>query len=415
MKTKIKRIIKQNKLTNNILEKYINNKIYKKATKYYDNPNIHINEKEILFYSFWAKSYSYSPRQIYETMIKDPYFNDYTFIWVFRKDFDISVYPELKRAKIIFYMSEDYFKYLATAKYIVGNTRLRPELKLKPEQVYIQTWHGTPYKKIGADVSVAGANAKMSRDDLANLFELDAQKITYMPSPSPFYSEKVGAAFNLKKYHKEDVMLELGYPRNDFLVNYTKDDVEKTRKLYNLPDDKKVILYAPTWRDNEYDPGQGYISNYNVDFDYLQKELSDEYVIIFKPHYFISNNFDFSKYKGFLYNGNLVSDINSLYIVADILVTDYSSVFFDYAILNREIIFFMYDYDFYRNELRGFNLEDDELPGPIVKDEENLVKQIKNNNNIDLSNFNKRFNPHEDGNSAQRIVDYIFKENIKVI
>lgn len=401
------KLLKKNKVSSKILSKRLD-KIRKNRVKKYKKMN-NVNEKVVFFSSFWAKSYSCSPRQIYETMIKDSFFDDFTFVWALKDSFDVTKYPELDRAKIVRYMSDDYFKWLYKAKYIVGNTRLQPYINLLDNQIYIQNWHGTPYKKIGADVKVPGANAKMSRDSLTELFEIETQKISYMPSPSPFYSEKVGAAFNLKKFNKEDIMIETGYPRNDYLSNYKEDDVKKIKDFYGIPNDKKVILYAPTWRDNEYDPGVGYISNYSIDFDYLKENLADDYVIIFKPHYFISNSFDFDKYKGFLNNGNLISDINDLYIVADKLITDYSSVFFDYAILNREIIFYMYDYDFYRNELRGFNLEDDELPGPIVKDEAALVKQIKEDNKIDLAEFNKRFNPHEDGKSSQRVIDLVFK------
>ena len=151
-----------------------------------------------------------------------------------------------------------------------------------------------------------------------------------------------------------------------------------------------------------------------VDFDRLQKELGDDYVILFRAHYFISNTFDFSKYEGFIYNVSLLDDINELYIVSDMLITDYSSVFFDYAILKRPIVYFMYDYELYKNEMRGFYIDLDELPGPIVQDEGALIEQIKalsDNFVFDekYKRFNGKYNYLDDANASRRLVERLIK------
>mgnify|MGYP000910123033 CR=1 FL=1 len=106
---------------------------------------------------------------------------------------------------------------------------------------------------------------------------------------------------------------------------------------------KKVILYAPTWRENQHLPGEGYQFQLPVDFKRWREVLGDEYVILFRAHYFISNSFDFVAFSGFVYDVSQMDDINPLYLAADVLITDYSSVFFDYANLRRPILFFMYD------------------------------------------------------------------------
>ena len=195
-----------------------------------------------------------------------------------------------------------------------------------------------------------------------------------------------------------------------FLTNYTEEDVLNIKKKLGIPLDKKVLLYAPTWRDNSYIT-KGYTFKLEVHFDKWQKILGDEYVIVFKPHYLIVNDFDIDQYQGFVYFVEANEDISNLYIIADALVTDYSSVFFDYAILKRPIYFYMYDLIHYRDELRGFYLDIyHDLPGDIIEDENQLLEEIKKGYDYQrLDKFNQRFNNHEDGKASKRVVDIVFK------
>ena len=180
-----------------------------------------------------------------------------------------------------------------------------------------------------------------------------------------------------------------------------------------LPKDKKIILYAPTWRDDQHQAGVGYTYKTEVDFDMLKKNLEDEYVILFRAHYLVASTFDFEKYSGFIYNVSDVDDINELYISADMLITDYSSVFFDYANLKRKIIFYMYDFEKYKDELRGFYIDIDELPGKITKTEEELIQAIKDTDEEKYrekyKKFNQKFNCLDDGQAAKRVVEECIK------
>ena len=106
--------------------------------------------------------------------------------------------------------------------------------------------------------------------------------------------------------------------------------------------------------------------------------LGQEYVILFRAHYFISGQYDFGAYDGFVIDVSGLDDVNDLYLVSDLLITDYSSVFFDYANLNRPILFYMYDYEAYKTQMRDFYLDIHTLPGPVVKTQEELLKTIKN-------------------------------------
>ena len=155
-----------------------------------------------------------------------------------------------------------------------------------------------------------------------------------------------------------------------------------------------------------------------MNFDLLEEELSEGFIILFRAHYLVANQFNFEKHKGFVYDVSEHSDINELYLISDMLITDYSSVFFDYANLKRPIIYYMYDFEEYRDELRGFYLSLDELPGPIVKTEEDLVRQVKK---LDYSfeidekyrKFNDKFNYLDDGKASERVIERIFFGNEK--
>ena len=179
-------------------------------------------------------------------------------------------------------------------------------------------------------------------------------------------------------------------------------------------------MYAPTFRDNQHTSGLGYTYNLGIDFDKLKKELNKDYIILFRTHYFISNSFDFSKYKDFIYDVSDYDDINELYIISDILLTDYSSVFFDFANLKRPMLFYMYDLDDYKNNLRDFYFDLDILPGPIVKTENDLINEIKNIDDYNkiysdkYKKFNQKFNYLDDGNATKRVVNVIFDQKSKI-
>ena len=129
-------------------------------------------------------------------------------------------------------------------------------------------------------------------------------------------------------------------------------------------------------------------------------------------YYFIANVFDFEKYKGFVYNVSEIDDVNELYIITDVLITDYSSVFFDYANLKRPMIFYMYDLEHYRDKSNGFYIDLDELPGNIVETQEDLEKEIlalDKNFVYDekYKKFNEKYNYLDDGNASMRVVNKI--------
>ncbi len=410
-------ISKRNIFFRNIVRKLLYIKRKNSYIKYYKKNKV--NEKLIIFESYMGRSYACSPKAIYEEMIKNNKFKDYKFIWAFR---DVDKYINsnfFKNSIIVKYKSKQYYEYYSKAKYWITNSRLPGHILKKEKQIYVQCWHGTPLKRLGYDMVMETKNALNNYEGLKKLNDLDAVRYNYMLSPSKFTSDKYETAFNLKNINSKCEIIEEGYPRNDFLLNYKKKDISIVKRTLNIPKSKKIILYAPTWRDNQHTSGLGYTYKTEVDFDYLKEKLSNDYIILFRAHYFVANNFDFEKYKGFIYDVSKVDDINELYIISDVLITDYSSVFFDYANLEKPIVFFMYDLEYYEKKLRGFYLDLKELPGDIVEKEIDIVNILNDLNDYNKKHtktykgFNKKFNYLDDGKASKRVIERMFARNGK--
>lgn len=372
--------------------------------------------KTVCFKSFNGKSYSCSPKAIYEYMLTQEKYKDYKFIWVFKNPEKYAFLNDNPNTTVVKDTTTDFLKAMATAKYWIHNYRVYDHIYPKSDQIYVQCWHGTPLKRLGYDIENSD-NVLNSTKEIRFKYKVDAAKFKYILSPSEFASKRFISAWNLKEIGKQGAVIEEGYPRNDRLFTYTQDDVVKIKKALNINTlGKKVIFYAPTWRDNQHDSKIGYTYKTAVDFDKLQKELGSEYVILFRAHYLVANSFDFEKYSGFVYDVSDYDDINELYIASDILITDYSSVFFDYANLRRPMIFYMYDYDEYKNEMRDFYFDIDELPGPIVKTQDELIGAINSLGDYQIEygkkyiDFHNKFNYLDDGNAAKRVTEKIIEE-----
>jgi CDP-glycerol glycerophosphotransferase len=373
-----------------------------------------IQDNIVVFESYQGRQYACSPKAIYEHMLKHEEFDNFNFVWVFKNPDNYSFLLKNPRTVLVKYNSWEATKYFRKAKYWIVNFRVPlPVIKMS-DQVMVQCWHGTPFKKIGLDINVSRNGAVSSLDKIAFDYQLDAKKYDFFISPSRFASEKFISAFNLENLGKTDIILESGYPRNDFLINHTHYDVQKIKERLKIPEDKKVILHAPTWRDDQYILGRGYQFDFFLEYDKLKRELDNNYVILFRTHYLISKAFDFSAYSGFIYDVSQVDDINELYIISDVLITDYSSVFFDFANLVRPILFYMPDYENYKHNLRDFYLALDDLPGPVFHNQQDLVKELVSLPMHDteyrnkITAFNRIYNYLEDGKASERVVKTIF-------
>ncbi|WP_431804136.1 CDP-glycerol glycerophosphotransferase family protein [Halobacillus andaensis] len=361
----------------------------------------------VVFESFHGKQYSDSPRALYEYMKENT--PSYTLIW----SADRRHYEEFveRGLPVVRRFSLKWLLVMTRAKYWVTNTRLPNWLPKPKDTEYVQTWHGTPLKRLAADmdeVHMPGTNTLKYKSN----FIKEANKWDYLVAPNQYSSEIFKSAFLFGKN-----MIESGYPRNDYLIQENNQEtIDQIKEKLELPLDKKVVLYAPTWRDNQFYQRGKYKFDLSLDLQKMRDELGDEYVIVLRMHYLIAENFDLGPFEGFAFDYSKHEDIRDLYLISDLLITDYSSVFFDYANLRRPIIFYVYDIDEYRDSLRGFYLDlEKEAPGPLAKTTEEVIDSIKEfeRSGFELSGsfeqFYERFCAWETGESSKRVVETVFK------
>lgn len=360
----------------------------------------------VLFDSFQSRHYNDSPKALYTELMQDPRYADYRSVWVLREPDKMQDVPSLPRTSIVIYDTPAYRKALVQARYIVTNSMMPPFWQKRREQALIQTWHGTPLKRLGCDIAT-DCNKFDTVRETHRRYRRQAAQFSYLLSPSAYCSEKLTSAFDLKGLHKEHILIEEGYPRNDRLVNATPEEVAALRERLDIPAGKRVVLYAPTYRDNQQQ-GQEFVYTPPLDFDRLIRAFGEDVIWLFRAHYFVSNQLDLTRCNGQVRDVARVEDINDLYLVSDLLITDYSSVFFDYAILRRPILFYMYDKEVYQHQLRDFYLDLSVLPGPIADTQEELMAQAHRllsdfAPDAHYQAFCERFTSREDGGASKRV------------
>ncbi|HEX3023537.1 MAG TPA: bifunctional glycosyltransferase family 2 protein/CDP-glycerol:glycerophosphate glycerophosphotransferase [Lachnospiraceae bacterium] len=360
-------------------------------------------ENWIVFESFLGASYSDSCKYIYEYLLKQ-YPGKFRYIWVVKDcKTQIPGNPRKVRPDTI-----SYVYYMSRAKYWVNNMRQPIWLAKRPGTIFLETWHGTPLKKLVFDMEDIHSASPNYKSD----FYMQSRKWDYLISDNPFSTKVFQSAFLFDR----DMILEYGYPRNDILHAPDREEIaNEIRRRLDLPQGKKIILYAPTWRDDEfYEPGK-YKFNLALDLKRLKQELGKEYIVLLRTHYFIADNLNLEGVEDFAYNVSQYDDVSELYLITDICITDYSSVFFDYANLRRPILFFTYDLEKYKDVLRGFYIDmETEVPGPLLQTNDELIRAIRNINEVSESyasryeEFYKRFCSLDDGNAAKRVVEKVF-------
>lgn len=360
----------------------------------------------IIFESFHGKQYSDNPRALYEYLNeKHP---DYNLIWSADRR-HLVIFSE-NGVQYVQRFSLKWLWFMNRAKYWVINTRLPLWIPKTPRTTYVQTWHGTPLKRLAADMNQV-LMPETDTEKYKQNFLYEAGKWDYLISPNPYSTEIFKHAFAFDKQ-----IIESGYPRNDYLITHNNaEKITSLKEEMGIPLNKNVILYAPTWRDNQfYQKGQ-YKFDIQMNLQQMKSEFGDEYVILLRMHYLISENIDLKAYKGFVYDFSSYEDIRDLYLVSDLLITDYSSVLFDYANLKRPMLFFVYDLDDYRDNLRGFYFDfEQEAPGPLVKTTNEIIAAIRKLENEHfkpdktVEAFYQKFCRLEDGMSSERVVKRIW-------
>lgn len=374
-----------------------------------------IKKNIIIFESFNGKIPADNPLAIYQAYIDNNQENNKYCFWSVKKEFVLESHIKFPNIQIIERFSLKWMLIVPRANFWIFNSRMPTWLNKNKHTRYIQTWHGTPLKKLGLDIEeVAISNS----DDKTYKMEFikEAQRWDILLAQNSYSAQIFKRAFDFK-----NELLEIGYPRNDYLVQQ-KNNYETINHLkqqffnQNIEKIGKTILYAPTWRD-DYFISEG-IYKFTLPFNLQQifSILNETDKLIIRPHYLVKDAIDITGYEDKVIIAS-ECDINELYLISDLLITDYSSVMFDYAILEKPMLFFAYDYEHYKDKLRGFYFDYQAVPGPIAKTEAEFYLKIeefiKIGDYVEFAHskkiFLKKFCSLENGQSSQYIVKHFIK------
>lgn len=364
-----------------------------------------VQKKVILFESNLGRNYTGNPRAIYEEFVRHGLDKEYQCVWFFEN-------PRKKipgEAKVVKRARLTYLYYMAIGGVWIFDCR-QPEFLIKrAETTYIQTWHGTPLKKLALDMERIDSVVSSSIEEYHEAFRKNTSTWDYLLSQNRFSTDIFRRCFAFG----DKPILEIGYPRNDILFrNNNPEYISRLKEKLGIPLDKKVILYAPTWRDNAFHSQGRYKFVSPLDFDKAREVLGGEYVFLVKYHYLVADQIDWSPYEGFVYSFDEKVDIARLYLAADLLITDYSSVMFDYSLLGRPMFFFAYDLEEYKDSLRGFYFDFlAEAPGPISKDTDQLLEDILHYDGDQWKErydaFFAKYNHADDGKASIKVMEVV--------
>ncbi|MFD0331701.1 CDP-glycerol glycerophosphotransferase family protein [Streptacidiphilus monticola] len=306
-------------------------------------------------------------------------------------------------ARTVVFDSSEWYEAYARSRFVVGNTHFPAWLAARPEQVVVQTWHGTPLKRIGFDFD----NDWFADTDYLEELRREVPQWRLLLAPNRFSTPVFRRAF---RYEGE--ILESGYPRNDLLLAPDRElRARRVREALGLPEGRRVVLYAPTWREDQARPSGGYQLDLRLDLPLLRSRLGGDHVLLVRPHAHVGDHVPGAG-DGFVWDVGSYPDIADLYLVADVLLTDYSSTMFDFAVTGRPMLFFTYDLDRYRDVLRGFYFDfEAQAPGPLLATTEEVVDALLHLDRVAADSaasyaaFRARYCDLDDGQAARRVVD----------
>ncbi|WP_405017784.1 bifunctional glycosyltransferase family 2 protein/CDP-glycerol:glycerophosphate glycerophosphotransferase [Kitasatospora sp. NBC_00070] len=299
--------------------------------------------------------------------------------------------------------SPEWYELLATAKYVVTSTHLPEFFVRRPGQVVLQTWNGTPLKRIGHDFE----KIWFTDSEYLKLLDHEVAQWSLLVSGNTFSTGVLRRAF---KYQGR--ILESGSPRNDVLLAADREKTaEQVRERLGLPEGKKVVLYAPTFREDRRRPQDGYQLDLRLDLAAARAALGDDQVLLVRAHELMCGQVPDAG-NGYVWDVGTYPDMADLLLVADVLVTDYSSAAFDFANTGKPILFFTYDLEHYRDNLRGFSLDfEADAPGPLLSTSAELVEALGAVDAVAARHadayaaFRQKYCDLDDGQAAVRVVD----------
>jgi CDP-glycerol glycerophosphotransferase len=348
----------------------------------------------LVLFDSWRGTYSDNPRAISETLHERR--PDLAQVWV-----SDGTDPVPEWADTVQPGSRRYFAALGRTSYVVTNIGMPGYYRKRSGTSYLQTWHGTPLKRIALDIRETPAFAGDNR--FFDRVRRDVAKWDALVSPNAFSTTVFRRAFDYGGR-----IIESGYPRNDLLSSpEARETRESARRALGLPDSKTAILYAPTWRDSR---------SFDLELDVaaLGERFGDSHAFLLRPHPHapVATRDDVRRWA---IDVSAHPDVRELYLAADVLITDYSSAMFDFAVTRKPILLFTYDLAEYRDVTRGFYFDfEAEAPGPLLATTPEVVDALEDLEAVTTRSadayerFCERFCSLEDGAAAERVVEAFF-------
>lgn len=386
-------------LTEELREKY--------ADFYENSP---LKEKCILYEAFGGRGMTCSPHAIFKYLLAQPEFQEYLHVWAIDDFSDnaswMELYKEKQNVKFIKFQSLEYREYLATAKYLVNNVSFPGYFTKREGQVFIDTWHGIPLKTIGFDIPAGKISAG---NTVKNFLAAD-----YLISPDAFMTEIYKNAFKMGGLFPGKI-LEIGQPRNDSYFHTEREAVFQKLQMAGIQADpsKKLILYAPTWKGSKYSSPDTSLDAYEKMIRTIEDNVDTSvYQVFVKPHQIVYYHIKNTQGVTGQYIPATV-DTNELLRATDVLISDYSSIYFDYLVSGKPILFFIPDLANYLN-YRGLYFGIDKLPGPIAEDYEQLGGYLRDLEKA-MEPYRQVYDreakwacPRDDGEVCYRLADIVF-------
>jgi CDP-glycerol glycerophosphotransferase len=354
-----------------------------------------------VFESYGGLQYSCNPRAIYEELRRRA--PDLECAWA-TKDGQFTAPTD---SKLLVAGSREHFEAMAQARYLVTNDLLPRWYRKRDGQFYLQTWHGTPLKRIGLDIRPPRLPAMVAYLERQNA---DTPKWDALLAPNAFSTPIFRSAFAF-----EGEIAETGYPRNDILRDPSREErAEQVRGRLGIPAGKRVVLYAPTWRDDAFRQGDRYRFDLQLDLDAATRALGGDHVILLRTHFNVRDPLCEGSADSGLIDVTRYPDIAELYLISDVLITDYSSTMFDFAVTGRPILFFTYDLERYRDKVRGFYFDfEADAPGPLLTTTAGVIAALRDIDRVAATHraaydaFTSKFCALDDGHAAARAVDLL--------
>ncbi|SDQ04142.1 CDP-glycerol glycerophosphotransferase family protein [Quadrisphaera sp. DSM 44207] len=354
-----------------------------------------------LVYNSFAGRYSDSPRAVYERLRELGDEHEHTWL---ADPAHLSGFPADARTVVL--DSAEGVAALESADAVVANTHTEVEWTKAPGALYLQTWHGTPLKRIHHDVLPTSAPG-----DRLQRLDRDVARWDVLLSPNRVSTERLRRAFRF-----DGRVVETGYPRNDLLLSPERDAVRaKVRADLGIADHTTAVLYTPTWRDDDYYAQGRPDIRLALDVERFVERMGEDWVLLPRLHYMMTDRMQPLVGPG-VRDVSWHPDVRELYLAADAMVTDYSSTMFDFAVTGKPLLFFAYDLATYRDSVRGLYFDPiPEAPGPVAQTLPQLLDALSDLDGVRREHagryaaFQERYCHLEDGRATDRVLDLLLE------